>query len=50
MLNLTIGTEQLERSDGYQHGVLRKNTARDNLPKLQHKVRIKSKRKGEALF
>lgn len=38
MLTLATGTEELE------HRVLSENTADDNRPKLQHKVRIKSKK------
>lgn len=47
MLTLATRTEELEHSSSYR--VSRKNTADDNLPKLQHKIRIKSK-KDEAYF
>lgn len=46
MLTLATGTEELEHSNRYR--VSRRNTADDNLPKLQHKVRIKSKKDEEA--
>lgn len=49
MFTLTTGTEKVEHSDGYQQRILDKNTACDNLPKLQHKRRIPSKRKREGL-
>lgn len=49
MLTLTTGTEKLEHSDGYQQKVSDKDTTHDNLPKLQHKIRIQSQRKREAL-
>lgn len=49
MLTLTTGTEKLEHSDGYEQKVSDKDTTHDNLPKLQHKIRIQSQRKREAL-
>lgn len=39
---------ELEHSGSYQHRLPTKNTADDNLPKPQHKLRIKPKKDREA--